>query len=101
MKRFARGSLVLACAIAVHMVGCGGGETAVIGFANHGNTLGVGGIADSLGEALAESPGTPEVTDHMIGEIFSALLDKARQGDAEAALVVLTVAEEQREAEEE
>ena len=79
----------------------GGGETAVIGFANHGNSLGAGDrIPEEVAEALAESGGTPEVTDAMIAEIFGAILNHTREGDPKAALIVLKVAEEQREAEE-
>lgn len=103
MKRTARivSLMCLACVLALEALGCsGGGETAVIGFANDNNTLGEGGVADEVAEALAESEGTPRVTDEMIAEIFGAILDDAREGDAEAALIVLKVGVEQRDAEE-
>ena len=83
-------------------IGCsGGGETAVIGFANDGNTLSTDGNAEEVAEALADSEATPVVTDDMIAQIFGAILNHAREGDPEAALIVLKVAEAQREAEEE
>ena len=103
MKRIIQmvGLSCLAFVLALGALACsGGGETAVIGFANDNNTLGVDGLADEVAEALAENQGTPRVTDEMIAEIFGAILDDARQGNSEAALIVLKVAEEQREADE-
>ena len=103
MKRISRiiASLCLTSALAVEAVGCsGGGRTAVIGFGNRDNNLGGGAIAEQLAEALAESEGQPEVTNEMIAEIFGAILKHAREGNPEAALIVLKIAEEQREAEE-
>lgn len=49
---------------------------------------------------LAESEATPRVTDDMIVEVFTTILKRARDGELEAALVVLEIAEEQREDEE-
>ena len=49
--------------------------------------------------SLAENEATPTVTDKMIADIFGAILKGAREGNPEAALIVLKVAEEQREAE--
>ncbi len=102
MRRFARitASLALAGGLTLMAMGCGGGETAIVGFANHGNRLTTGGIADELAEALAEHEGTPEVTDDVAAEIFAVILKHAREGNPESALIVLKVAEEQREAEE-
>ena len=88
--------------LSVLAIGCsGGGETAVIGFANSNNTLNTGGIAEEVAKALAESGATPVVTDAMIADVFAAILERAREGDAEAALIILELAEEQRDAEDE
>ncbi len=91
--------LGLAVALLLATSGCGNGETAVVGVGNGGNTFYQEGLADELAEALAEYQGTTEVTDEILGEIFGSILDRARAGDTEAALIVLRVAEEQREAE--
>lgn len=102
MERLARMTalLGLTCFFALAGIGCsGGGRTAVIGFANGGNTLGAGDISDELADTLAGNEATPRVTDKMIADIFAAILKGAREGDPEAALIVLKVAEEQREAE--
>ena len=100
IARTSMGSLFIACLLVLQTVGCsGGGETAVIGFNNHGNTLGIAGLAEELADALADLEVTPSVSDEMIADVFAAILERARQGDAEAALIILMVAEEQREAE--
>jgi hypothetical protein len=101
VKRMARktGLVCLACVLGVIGGGCsGGGRTAVIGFSNDGNSLGEGAITDEVAEALAQNEGTPLVTEDMIAEVFGAILTDARKGDPEAALIVLKVAEAQREA---
>ena len=101
MTRMTRNtSLVcLVCVLAILAGGCsGGGRTAVIGFSNDGNSLGAGEVVDELAEVLALNDGTPRVTDDMVAEVFGAILAGARKGDPEAALIVLKVAEAQREA---
>jgi hypothetical protein len=82
-------------------LGCGGGRTAVIGLGNSGNRIIEGGLLEEVGDALAELPGTPLVTDAELGQIYGAILERAKEGNPEAALVVLFVAEEQRRDEEE
>ncbi len=84
---------------AVAALGCGGGRTAVIGLGNSGNRIVENGLLEEVADALAEHPGTPEVTDEMLVEIFPAILRRASAGDPEAALVVFLVAEEQRKEE--
>jgi hypothetical protein len=86
----------LAAAMAVTVLGCGGGRTAVIGFGNSGNRILENGMLGEVADALAALPGTPEVTDAMVAEIFASILERAHRGDPEAALIVLLVAEEQR-----
>ncbi|MDJ0851056.1 MAG: hypothetical protein QNK04_22010 [Myxococcota bacterium] len=85
----------IAAALAL-LVGCGGGRTAIVGLGNGGNRIVEGGMLEEVAEALAESPATPEVTDAMITEIFGAVLRRAKEGEPEAALVLLLVAEERR-----
>ena len=92
--------LCLAIALLLGTPGCGGGKNTINGFGNGGNTFSQAGLAQELAEALAEYQGTPKVSDQMLGEIFGSILERAKTGAAEAALIVLKVAEEQREAEE-
>ena len=76
---------------------CGGArDTAIIGLGNGGNHITADPIA-KVANALAELEATPDVTDEMIVRVFSAILEKAEAGEPEAALIVLRVAEEQRE----
>jgi hypothetical protein len=87
-------------ALLLGTAGCGGGRNSIVGFGNGGNTFNQEWLAEELAEALAEHQGTPKVTDEMLGEIFGSILERAKTGDSEAALIVLKVAEEQRQAEE-
>ena len=80
----ALGASVLAC----------GGE--IVGIGNSGNRLATAGLMDEVAVALAEDPGTPQITDKMLTEIFSAILGRATQGDPASALIVLQVANLQR-----
>lgn len=82
--------------IAILVLGCGGGRTAVIGVGNSGNRIIEGGLLEEVADALAAIPGTPEVTDEVLVEVYGSILERAREGNPEAALVVLFVAEEQR-----
>lgn len=94
MSRFLCVSILLGTAA------CGGGKGAVIGVANSRNDFREGGIAEELAEALADYDGTPEITDEILAAVFGAIIGRARAGDTEAALIVLRVAEEQREPDE-
>lgn len=76
--------------------GCGGGETAIVGLGNSGNKFVAAEGTEDLADTLVETGGIPEVTDEMLTEIFSAILEQARAGDAKAALVIAHVADEQR-----
>ena len=75
-----------------------GGE--IVGIGNGGNRIGTGGMLEEVADALAESSETPRVTDEVLSEIYTAILGRATQGDPEAALIVLQVAQQQREADE-
>ena len=97
LRGFGRAFLV---AGAVAILGCGGGDTAIVGLGNSGNRIVENGMLGEVAGALAEHPATPEVTDQMVAEIFPAILHRANAGDPEAALIVLLVAEEQRKASE-
>ena len=83
--------------LSASLAACGG---EVVGIGNSGNRIAEGGVLEEVAEALAGHPGTPEVTDEMLAQIFSSILGRATQGDAEAALIVLRVAEEQRQEDE-
>ena len=87
-------ALLLAAACTAS-IGCGG---EVIGIGNSGNHIGTVGVLEDVAAALAASPATPQVTDAMISEVFEAIAERATAGDAEAALVVLSVARLQQEA---
>ena len=89
---------VLLATGAVAILGCGGGDTAIVGLGNSGNRIVENGMLEEVAGALAEHPATPVVTDQMVAEIFPAILHRANAGDPEAALIVLLVAEEQRKA---
>ena len=93
-------SAALAVAIGIGFLGCGGGgagQAAVVGFGNIGNRLSGDDISEELAEALAESEGVPAVSDDTLAAIFGAIVTRARNGDPEAALIVLRTAEAQRE----
>jgi hypothetical protein len=82
--------------LSASVAGCGG---EIVGIGNGGNRIGQG-ATEEVAEALAKHPGTPRVTDAELTRIFAAIFERATDGDPEAALIVLRVAEEQREADE-
>ncbi len=91
--------LGLALAISALTISCGGGRTAVIGVGNSGNRIfEADAIAEAVAEALARNESTPAVSDETLAEVFGAILAHAREGDTEAVLIVLKVAEQQRAA---
>jgi len=73
-----------------------GGENVVAGFGNQGNTFGGEEIA-RVAEELAKAPTTPAVSDDDLRAVYSAIRENALQGDPKAALVLLLVADKQRE----
>ena len=89
--------LLFVGALCATIVACGG---EIVGIGNTGNRIGAGTI-DEFAIALAQNPATPEVTDAMLSKIFSAMVERASEGDPEAALIVLMVGQEQRRAAEE
>lgn len=84
-------------ALGASVMACGG---EIVGFGNDGNRITANGTLEEVAEALAEHSETPRITDEVLAEIFSAIVGRARQGDPEAALIVLQVAQHQREADE-
>lgn len=86
------GWAAVACAAAL---ACGAGGSSVLGIGNSGNRFGWD-LPEELADALAAQPGTPEIDDATLAEVFDAILARARSGDAESALIVLRVAERQR-----
>jgi hypothetical protein len=90
-------ALGLALGVAAAAACNGGGRTAVVGLGNGGNRIfETGGTAAMLAEQLAAHPGTPEIGDELLAEVFQSIVTHARAGDAEAALILFRVAEEQR-----
>ena len=103
MREVIRTSTFLICAVAASLLltACGGGRTAVIGFGNSGNRIFESdAIVQAIAEALADGETTPMVSDEEIAGIYGAILSDAREGNTEAALIVLLVAEAQRREEE-
>lgn len=93
-------ALVAAIALGLALSSCGGGKTAVVGIGNTGNNMGEGlEQAEELAELFIESGAAPAVEDAVLGEIYRSFERQARKGDVQAALVVLAIAAEQREAE--
>lgn len=88
---------ILVGVLSASVAACGG---EVVGIGNSGNRIVEGGVLGEVAEALAENPGTPRVTDEVLAQIYSAILGRATQGDPEAALIVLQVAREQRQEQE-
>ena len=77
-------------------LGCGNGETPIIGIGNSGNQFNPGPTLEDVARSLVAQPTTPIVTDAMLRSIFDGMLDKARTGDSRAAFIVMSIAEAQR-----
>ena len=84
--------------LSASVAACGG---EIVGVGNSDNRIVAGDAHQEVAELLAKSPGTPQVIDEMLSELFSAILGRANQGDPEAVLIVLRVAQEQRQEDEE
>jgi hypothetical protein len=85
---------------ALGLIGCtGGGESVISGLGNSGNRIGTAALWDSLADVLAENGATPAVSDEDIQLVFGAIRRHALEGELDAALVLLELAEEQREEE--
>ncbi len=98
------GALAIAAALCAVALSCGGGagQNAIVGLGNSGNLMsGADEVAMSIARALARIETTPAVSDEAVGEIFEAILTRARDGNSEAALIMLSLAQTQREPEEE
>ena len=81
------------------IAGCtGGGDTVISGIGNSGNRIGTGTWAEAA-EQFAAHASIPPVTDAEIERMFGAIRAKALEGDLDSALVLLTLAEQQREVE--
>lgn len=81
-------------------LGCGIGDNFVAGLGNGGTRFGQSAISE-LAEELASNEVVAPVTDEMLRASFDAIVARAAQGDADAALVLFRVADAQRKAEEE
>ena len=79
--------------LSASVAACGG---EIVGIGNSGNRIAAAGLLEDVAFALAENPGTPQVTDEALAEIFRAILGRATSGDPEAALILLHVAKQQR-----
>ena len=80
--------------------GCtGGGDTVISGLGNSDNHIGTDAIWESLADELADFEGTPSVSNEDLKSVFDVIRRHALEGELEAALVLLKLAEEQREPE--
>lgn len=82
--------------LAVSVLACGG---EIAGIGNSGNHFFVDEL-DQLADDLHRWPDVPQVADQDLVRIYQALVQRAREGDPQAARVVLVLAERQREARE-
>lgn len=83
--------------MAVLLAGCdfiGGGDTIVKG---DGNVVAKDEMLDRVARALSQFEATPEVTDEDIQALYRVIREQAMAGELDAALVVLKVAQHQRE----
>jgi hypothetical protein len=96
------GSGLAACVVAGGFgvaAGCtGGGDTVISGIGNSGNRIGADSWAE-VAEQFAAHAAIPPVTDAEIERMFGAIRAKALEGDLDSAMVVLKLAEQQREVE--
>jgi len=77
--------------------GCGGGKNSFVGIGNSGNRIFEDEL-EQVAEQLHTWPGVPQVSEQDLGRIYQALVQRAREGNPQAARVVLALAELQREA---
>jgi hypothetical protein len=80
------------------MLSCGLGDDFVSGIGNGGNRFYATPVIDELAEQLASNAVVQPVTDEMLRRAFDAIAERAAAGDADAALILFRVAEEQRKA---
>ena len=81
--------------------GCtGGGDTVISGLGNSDNHIGTAAIWESLADELADFEGTPSVSNEDLKGIFDVIRRHALEGELEAALVLLKLAQEQHEPDE-
>ena len=91
----------IGCVGLLLVAGCdfiGGGDTIVRG---DGNLVVKDEVGQRVASALARFDSTPAVTDEDIEAVFAVIRERALAGELEASLVLLKVAEKQREAAEE
>jgi hypothetical protein len=93
-------AVVCMAVLTVSIAGCtGGGETVISGLGNSDNYIGSAATWDSLADELADYEGTPAVSDEDLQLAYAAIRRHALEGELEAVLVLLKLAEEQRAAE--
>jgi hypothetical protein len=92
---------LLLLGVAAATLACGIGDDVVTGFGNGGNRFYANPVMDDLAEQLANNSVVPPVTDEMLRAAFDAIATRAASGDADAALILFRVAEEQRKADSE
>ncbi|MEJ2132255.1 MAG: hypothetical protein P8Y95_11680 [Gammaproteobacteria bacterium] len=92
---------LILCATLTMLLGCdfiGGGETVVKG---NDNLVVADSTRNQIARALSRLEAIPEVTDAELEQMYGVVHDKALEGDFEALLVVLRLAEFQRAPQEE
>ena len=91
---------IFAVSVLVGLAACdsvGGGRMVIKG---DGNSVATD-ITDAVAQALVELESTPEVGDEDLARLYGVVHEQALAGDLQAALVVLKIAEEQREPQDE
>lgn len=92
-------SRLAACAASLLLLlglGCDaiGGKVAIRGIGNSGNRLVLDGELEAeLARGLVNTGAAERVSPFVLNEVFEAVVAKARRGDAQAALIVVKVAE--------
>ena len=82
--------------------GCtGGGETVISGLGNSGNYIGKDDEVSMLANALARQTVVPLVSDDEIISLYKNVQAQALSGDFKASIVMLRLANHQRQKEEE
>lgn len=92
---------LILCAALTMLLGCdfiGGGETVVKG---NDNLVVADPTRNLIARTLSRLEAIPEVTDAELQQMYGVIRDKAMEGDFDAMLVVLRLAEFQRAPEEE
>lgn len=97
LQRLAWLSLLGTFCLAIVRTFFGKGGTLISGVGNSGNRIMTNDVVNELASALAAYENAPTISDDSLNDVFAALMQKAKSGDLEAVLLLLKVAERQRD----